>query len=146
MRRLILALTDGLRPDAITPTLMPSLHALGAAYTSATAARTVRPSATVAALASLATGVAPDTHRLVQPGLDFLPRIGRLRPVARVLSRHGIPADAVTAELPLTAPLGLPLAALVSYSRVALRVHHATDVLAGVILGLGGALAAAALL
>lgn len=71
MRRLILALTDGLRPDAITPTIMPSLHALAAAHTSATAARTVRPSATVAALASLATGVAPDRHRLIQPGLDF---------------------------------------------------------------------------
>jgi undecaprenyl-diphosphatase len=37
-------------------------------------------------------------------------------------------------------------AALVSYSRVALRVHHAGDVLAGVALGLAGALAARALL
>jgi membrane-associated phospholipid phosphatase len=34
----------------------------------------------------------------------------------------------------------------VGYSRVALRVHHATDVLAGMVLGAGGALAAAALL
>ena len=60
----------------------------------------MRPSATVAALASLATGVAPDIHRLVQPGLGFLPRVSRLRPVARELARRGVPADVVTAELP----------------------------------------------
>ena len=107
MPRLIIALTDGLRPDAITPSVMPSLHALAGAYTSAAWARTVRPSATVAALASLATGVAPDTHRLIQPGLDFLPRVRNLRPVARELSRRGVPADVVTAELSLTA---LPIA------------------------------------
>ena len=97
-RRLILALTDGLRPDAITPTIMPSLHGLSQAFTAAAEARTVRPSATVAALASLATGVAPDTHRLVQPGLGFLPRVSRLRPVARELARHGVTSDVVTAS------------------------------------------------
>jgi undecaprenyl-diphosphatase len=40
----------------------------------------------------------------------------------------------------------LPLAGLVAYSRVALRVHHVSDVVAGVALGLAGAAAAAALL
>ena len=54
MPRLIIALTDGLRPDAITPAVMPSLHALAGAYTSAAWACTVRPSATVAALIALA--------------------------------------------------------------------------------------------
>lgn len=65
-------------------------------------------------------------------------------------SGHAAAATAVamTAAIayPWTAPLALPLAALVSYSRVVLRVHYLTDVLAGVVLGLGGALAAAALL
>lgn len=65
-------------------------------------------------------------------------------------SGHAAAATAVatTAAIahPWAASLVLPLAALVSYSRVALRVHHASDVLAGVILGLGGALAAVALL
>ncbi|HTR22128.1 MAG TPA: alkaline phosphatase family protein [Gemmatimonadales bacterium] len=107
MRRLIIALADGLRPDAITPSVMPSLFALGSAYTIALRARTVRPSATVAALTSLATGVAPDTHRLVEPGLDFLPSVGRLRPVARELSRAGVSTEIVTGALDLTA---LPIA------------------------------------
>src|SRR4029077_10915341 len=88
VRRLVIVLADGLRPDAVSPTLMPSLDALGDAYTRATRATTVRPSATVAALASLATGVGPETHRLVEPGLGFLPRLATLRPVARELARN----------------------------------------------------------
>lgn len=128
MPRLILALTDGLRPDVITPTLMPSLHALAAAHTSAVAARTVRPSATVAALASLATGVAPETHRLVQPGLDFLPRISRLRPVARELARHGVPTDVVTAELPLASlPVAWALASAAGVRRLLPAGRRARD-------------------
>jgi hypothetical protein len=127
MPRLILALTDGLRPDAITPAVMPTLHALSATYTSA-AARTVRPSATVAALASLATGVAPDTHRLIQPGLDFLPRVARLRPVARELARKNVPADVVTAELPLTAlPVAWALASAAGVRRLLPAGSRARD-------------------
>ena len=118
-RRLILVLTDGLRPEAITPTVMPSLHGLSQAYTVAAEARTVRPSATVAALASLATGVAPDSHRLVQPGLGFLPRVARLRPVARELARCGVAADVVTAELPMvTVPVTWALASAAGVRRL----------------------------
>jgi hypothetical protein len=99
MRRLVFVLADGLRPDAVSPSLMPSLNALGRAFTHAPHAHTVRPSATVAALASLATGVGPDTHRLIEPGLRFLPLLRTLRPVARELSAAGIPVDIVTTEL-----------------------------------------------
>jgi undecaprenyl-diphosphatase len=44
------------------------------------------------------------------------------------------------------APLALGLATLIAYSRYALRVHHASDVWAGVVLGAAGVLAAAILL
>lgn len=118
-RRLILVLTDGLRPEAITPTTMPSLHGLSQAFTIAAEARTVRPSATVAALASLATGVGPESHRLVQPGLGFLPRVARLRPLARELSRRRVAADVVTAELPAAAlPLTWALASAAGARRL----------------------------
>ena len=93
MRRLAIVLADGLRPDAVAPGIMPSLDALGGAFTLARQAHTVRPSATVAALASLATGVSPQTHRLTEPGLGFLSRLRSLRPVARELGRAGIPTD-----------------------------------------------------
>ncbi len=57
-------------------------------------------------------------------------------------------AVAVTASLayPWVAPLVLPLAFLVALSRVTLRVHYLSDVVAGAILGLGGALAVRSLL
>ena len=65
-------------------------------------------------------------------------------------SGHAAAATAVAATIalshPASVPLVLPLAGLVAYSRVALRVHHLSDVLAGVALGLGGAVAASSLL
>jgi hypothetical protein len=99
MRRVVLVLADGLRPDAITPTDMPSLDALSRAYTTALRASTVRPSRTVAALASLATGVAPKTHGLIEPGLGFLARLPTMRPLARELTRGGVSSQVVASEL-----------------------------------------------
>lgn len=65
-------------------------------------------------------------------------------------SGHAAAATAVALTValghPTVGPIVLPLAALVAYSRVALRVHHVSDVLAGVVLGLGGAIAATHLL
>ena len=65
-------------------------------------------------------------------------------------SGHSAAATAVAGTLalahPILAPFVLPLAAVVAYSRVALRVHHASDVLAGGALGLAAAVAAAYLL
>src|SRR4029077_9655447 len=98
MRRVVLVLADGLRPDAITPTDMPSLDALARTYTTALRANTVRPSRTVAALASLATGVAPGTHGLIEPGLGFLARLPTLRPLARELTRGGVTSQVVASE------------------------------------------------
>lgn len=65
MRRVMVILIDGLRPDAAPTGMMPSLAALSRDYVRATNARTVRPSATVAALATFA-GV----QRLVPGGFD----------------------------------------------------------------------------
>ncbi len=65
-------------------------------------------------------------------------------------SGHAAAATAVATTIvlrePLLALLLLPIAALVSASRVALRVHHVSDVVAGVALGIAGAITGAALL
>ena len=128
MRRVVLVLADGLRPDAITPGVMPSLDALGGAFTLALHARTVRPSTTVAALASLATGVAPHTHRLTEPGLGFLSNLRSLRPVAVELARGGIPTDVVTGELgPAALPVAWSLAATAGGRRLTGRGSHARE-------------------
>lgn len=47
---------------------------------------------------------------------------------------------------PIPGLVALPLAGVIAASRVYLRVHHVSDVLAGAALGLAGAIAAAALL
>jgi len=107
MARCVVVLVDGLRPDAISRVHAPALRALGHDYTRALHATTVRPSVTVAALASLATGVSPATHGLVEPGLGFLGRLGTLRPFARELSKHRIPAIVVAGAL---APRSRPVA------------------------------------
>jgi len=65
-------------------------------------------------------------------------------------SGHTAAATAVAASATLASPsfgaVAIPLAALVGYSRIKLRVHHLSDVLAGAALGLAGAVAAARLL
>jgi len=99
VRRVVLILADGLRPDAVTAARMPSLSQLGREYARAINVRTVRPSSTVAALASLATGVAPETHGLVNPGLEFLTRLGTLRPLGRELSRERLRVAVVAGEM-----------------------------------------------
>ena len=128
MRRLVIVLADGLRPDAVSPGVMPSLDALGGAFTVALHARTVRPSATVAALASLATGVGPATHRLIEPGLGFLPRLGAIRPVAQTLKHAGIPSDIVAAELgPGALPVAWALASTVGARKLVAKGSRARE-------------------
>ena len=65
-------------------------------------------------------------------------------------SGHAAAACAVSGTIaiahPLFAPILLPIAALVAASRVTLRVHHVSDVIAGALLGLAGAAAAALLI
>ena len=65
-------------------------------------------------------------------------------------SGHAAAASAVGGTIalahPLLAPVLLLLAALIAVSRVRLRVHHMGDVIAGLVLGLAGAMGAAALI
>jgi undecaprenyl-diphosphatase len=65
-------------------------------------------------------------------------------------SGHAAAATAVAGTIalhsPLLTPVLLPLVAVVAASRVLLRVHHISDVVAGAGLGLAGALAATVLL
>jgi undecaprenyl-diphosphatase len=65
-------------------------------------------------------------------------------------SGHAAAASAIVGTIaiahPVLAPVLLPLAALIAASRVTLRVHHVGDVIAGVLLGLGGAVGASLLI
>jgi len=61
-------------------------------------------------------------------------------------SGHAAAASAVSGTIaivhPLLAPVLLPLAVLIAASRVTLRVHHTSDVIGGMVLGLAGAIGA----
>jgi len=65
-------------------------------------------------------------------------------------SGHAAAASAMGGTIalahPLLAPVLLPLAALIAVSRVRLQVHHVGDVIAGMVLGLAGAVAAVAII
>lgn len=61
----MLIVLDGLRPDLVTPGVMPNLCALAAEGTELTRARSVFPSVTAVAAASIATGAYPAVHGIV---------------------------------------------------------------------------------
>ncbi len=118
MARCVMFLVDGLRPDAIRPELAPSLCALAQDYTHAAHAFTVRPSATVAAVLSLTTGVGPQTHRLVEPGLATLRKLGSLRPVPRELGARRLPTVIVAGDIAATeVPIARVLTSVAGVSR-----------------------------
>jgi len=134
MRRVVIVLADGLRPDAISPTQMPSLDALSRAYTMALHARTVRPSRTAAALTSLATGIAPSSHGLIEPGLAFLGKLMSLRPLGHELERAGLPSHIVASELlPAERAVVWALVSAAGIGKFSARGRRARDVAAAAI-------------
>jgi len=64
-RSSLVVVIDGLRPDYITPAIMPRLHALGEAGVIADAHHAVFPTVTRVNSSSLATGAYPATHGLM---------------------------------------------------------------------------------
>ena len=101
----VLLVIDGLRPDAIGPETMPTLSELRERFWSAAGAVTVRPSVTVAALSSLATGVSPSTHGLIEPGLSSLGALRSVQPLPQHLRRYRRATTVVTSDLPGSALL-----------------------------------------
>jgi len=98
-RKVLLVIIDGLRPDAITSEAMPVLRSILGTGWRAPRAFSVRPSVTVAALTSIATGVAPSVHCLTEPSLRRLPRFRGLRPLPSELSKGGIETTVVAGGL-----------------------------------------------
>ena len=70
-RRHLLIVLDGLRPDYVTPELMPNLHALGQRGVVMTRHHSVYPTVTRVNAASISTGAYPDTHGLLGNSIFF---------------------------------------------------------------------------
>jgi arylsulfatase A-like enzyme len=73
--RALLIVVDGLRPDYITPELMPNLHALGERGVIGEAHTSVYPTYTRVNSASIATGSYPARHGLIQNTM-WIPEMG----------------------------------------------------------------------
>jgi phosphonoacetate hydrolase len=65
VKRVVIAVFDGLRPDHVDPGLMPDLHRFATSGTWFRAARSVFPSMTRVATTSFATGSRPQSHGIV---------------------------------------------------------------------------------
>lgn len=101
VRRVVLVVLDGLRPDAIPRFGLTQLGGLARAGASTMLGRTVAPSVTACAMASLLTGASPERHGL-QSDRFHLPRpTGPIHPLPRVLAEAGYPSSAFLARMPL---------------------------------------------
>jgi predicted AlkP superfamily pyrophosphatase or phosphodiesterase len=101
VQRAILVVLDGLRPDAIPRFRLPYLTALARTGASTMRARTVTPSVTACAMASLVTGAAPEQHGLNSDRFHIPRAAGPLHPLPRALAEHGLPTSAFLATMPM---------------------------------------------
>jgi predicted AlkP superfamily pyrophosphatase or phosphodiesterase len=121
-QKVVLVVLDGLRPEAVTPEVMPALTALSAAHWRALHAVTVSPSVTVAALTSLASGVSPERHGLIEPGFRTLGMFSELTLLPMHLRRNERQVGIVTTTLPIPSQI---------LARTLLGVAGAVDLISG---------------
>lgn len=137
VRRVILIVLDGLRPDAIQTLGLSEVARLAGRGVSTFTGTTVAPSVTAACMASLLTGVRPETHG-VQSTSFHLPRArGRMRPLPRVLADAGYPSSAFMCRVPwLMRGIARRIAGRLGLGSTGFHGTHANDVLAGAALAL----------
>lgn len=100
IRRVVLVVLDGLRPDAIPRFGLTNISRLAHGGASTMLGRTVSPSVTACAMASLLTGAAPERHGLQSERFHIPRPRGALHPLPRVLADHALPTSAFLAAMP----------------------------------------------
>lgn len=100
IRRVVLVVLDGLRPDAIPRFGLTNISRLAHTGASTMLGRTVSPSVTACAMASLLTGAAPERHGLQSERFHIPRPRGLLHPLPRVLADHAMPTSAFLAAMP----------------------------------------------
>ena len=101
--RQLLVVLDGLRPDYVTPALMPNLHALAGRGVVFTDHHAVYPTVTRVNAASIATGAYPETHGLLGNAV-FFPRVDAARFLSTAERANLLRIEGVEAGRLLTAP------------------------------------------
>jgi arylsulfatase A-like enzyme len=100
IRRVIIVVLDGLRPDAIDAFDLSSIRAMALSGASTMSARTVSPSCTWPAMTSLISGMPPETHGILRDS-PHVPRPKTpLEPLPSLLSRAGYHSAVFMRALP----------------------------------------------
>jgi arylsulfatase A-like enzyme len=101
VRRVVLVVLDGLRPDAIETFTLANARRLVAHGAATLTGSTVSPSVTAACMASLLTGVSPDVHGLRSDRFHIPRHRGRTEPLPHVLAKTSLPTSAFMRRVPL---------------------------------------------
>ena len=102
-QRHLLIVLDGLRPDYVTPEVMPNLHALGERGVVFTDHHAVYPTVTRVNAASISTGAYPETHGLMGNAV-FFPAVDTARFLSTSERDNLLRVEEVEGERLLTAP------------------------------------------
>ena len=97
---MVLVVLDGLRPDAIETFGLRTLQDLATRGASTMRATTVGPSVTAACMASLFTGVAPESHGIRSSKFHLGSRSERMYPMPEMLARARLSTEAFLAQVP----------------------------------------------
>lgn len=101
IHRVVLVVLNGLRPNAVPAFSLTRIAALAAGGASTWTGRTVAPSVTAAAVASLMTGVTPARHGVLSDRFHIPRSRGPVDPLPRVLAAAGHPSAAFVGALPI---------------------------------------------
>lgn len=100
VRRVIVVVLDGLRPDAIDAFNLVNVRQLMQLGASSAMAQTVSPSLTWPALTSLLTGADPSVHGILSDSLQIPKPRKPLMPMPELLMRAGFPCSAFLGDVP----------------------------------------------
>jgi predicted AlkP superfamily pyrophosphatase or phosphodiesterase len=100
VRRVVLVVLDGLRPDAIERFRLQRVASLARRGASTFRAQTVSPSITPCAMASLLTGAAPERHGMQSERFHIPRSRGPVHPVAKELAKRSLPSSFFMPQVP----------------------------------------------
>ncbi len=100
VRRVVLVVLDGLRPDAIPSFSLETIASLADAGAFTAAGTTVAPSVTAACMASVLCGVRPSRHGVTSTRFHIPRRNQPVFPLPALLRDAGLPTSFFMAELP----------------------------------------------
>lgn len=130
VRRVVVAVLDGLRPDAIDPLGLAHWRSLAAGGAETRLGQSVQPSVTAAALTSFFSGVAPDVHGVAGERFQLPRQPGRLALLPRVLAAAGVPSAVHIRRVPwLYRGLARQMARLAGASVVTMQGDDAPAIL-----------------